>query len=116
MLLQRIWEYLCEIVGTAQPITYQALTKMLKLWPPNTIHQLTVALERLIEEHATAADPFIAALVISKLRGGLLGQGFFECAKRAGRFHADITGPEASAFHEAEFKRKVEFWRLPLSQ
>jgi hypothetical protein len=116
MLTHRIRKYLCHSAGTAQPITYQALAKALELSPPNTIFQLTVGLEHLIEEDADAAHPLIAALVISKARGGLPAPGFFECAKRVGRFHGDPQGPEASAFHAAEFDRAVEFWRTPLSQ
>lgn len=113
MLSQRIRLHLCEIAESAQPVTYQALAKNLELSPPNTIHQITVALECLIEEDTIAARPLIAALVISRARGGLPALGFFECAKRVGRFHGEPLGPEASVFYEAEFKRAVEFWRLP---
>lgn len=115
MLEQRLREHLCEIAKKAQPVTYQALAKALVLSPPNTIHQLTVALENLIEEDAATARPLIAALVISKARGGLPGPGFFECAKRVGLYHGHHSGPEASAYHEAEFKRAVEFWQSPSS-
>lgn len=111
MLPQRVRAHLCEMAADAQPITYQALAKVLELSPPNTIHQLTLALERLIEEDAASAAPLIAALVISKARGGLPAPGFFECAQRVGRFHGDISGVEVTAFHQAEFERAVEFWR-----
>jgi hypothetical protein len=116
MLPHRIREYLCHIAGNAQPVTYQALAKALELSPPNTIYQLTVGLERLIEEDADAAHPLIAALVISKARAGLPAPGFFECAKRVGRFYGDPLGPEASAFYAAEFDSAVEFWGTPMSQ
>jgi hypothetical protein len=118
MLPQRVRALLCEIAGKAQPnppVTYQVLAKALELSPPNTIHQLTVALEYLIEEDAAAARPLIAALVISKARGGLPAPEFFECAKRVGRFHGDPLGSEASAFYETEFNSAVEFWRSPSS-
>jgi hypothetical protein len=111
MLDQRIREHLCEVAQTARPITYQALAKALDLSPPNTIHQLTMALERLIAEDAAAARPLIAALVISKARGGLPAPGFFECAKRVGVFHGDISGPDPSVFYEIEFDRAVAFWQ-----
>lgn len=113
MLQQRIREHLCEIAENAQPITYQALAMALELSPPNTIHQLTVALECLIEEDAAAARPLIAALAISKARGGLPAPGFFECAKRVGLFHGQHSGPTASAYYETEFNRAVEFWQSP---
>lgn len=111
MLPQRIRAHLCDIAGSASPITYQALAKTLELSPPNTIHQLTVGLEHLMEEDASHTRPFIAALVISKTRGGLPAPGFFECAMRVGRFQGDPSGPEASDFYAAEFNRAVEFWR-----
>jgi len=40
------------------------------------------ALERLIEEDAEVDRPFIAALTISKARGGLPTPGFFGGARR----------------------------------
>jgi hypothetical protein len=113
MLPQRIREHLCKIPRNALPVTYQVLAKALELSPPNTIHQLTVGLEHLIEEDACAARPLIAALVISKARGGLPAPGFFESARRVGRFHGEPSGPEASAFYKAEFNGAVEFWRSP---
>ncbi|MBL4767318.1 MAG: hypothetical protein JKY94_06310 [Rhodobacteraceae bacterium] len=110
MLAHRVRAHLCQIVGDATPITYQALARALGLVPPNTIHQLTVALECLMEEDATAARPLIAALVVSKAQAGLPAQGFFECASRIGRFEGDPLGPEASAFYAVEFNAAVEFW------
>jgi len=111
VLALRVRMHLCRIAGQATPITYQALAKALHLSPPNTIHQLTVALECLIEEDAAAARPLIAALVISKARDGLPAPGFFDCARRVGCFEGDPLGSEASAFHAAEFNKAVEFWR-----
>ena len=110
MLPQRVRDHLCGIAENAQPITYQALAQALELSPPNTIHQLTVALEHLIEEDAIAGRPLIAALVISKTRGGLPAPGFFETAKRVGRFHGDSQGEEAVAFYKAELDAAVKFW------
>ena len=52
------------------PITYQELAKALQILPPHSIHRVTEALERLMEEDAAADRPFIAALAISsKARG-----------------------------------------------
>lgn len=111
LLAPRIRSYLCRTVSQTVPITYQALAKALELSPPNTIHQVTVALECLIEEDAAAARPLIAALVISKTRHGLPAPGFFDCARRVGRFDGDLSGSEDPAFYAAEFKKAVEFWR-----
>ena len=92
------------------PITYQELAKALGLTPPNTIHQVAEALELLMAEDAATDRPFIAAIAISKARGGLPAPGFFDCARRLGRFAGDETGPEAWAFHAVEFSAAVSFW------
>ena len=81
------------------PITYLEAAKGLLLSPPNTIHQVTEALEQIMAEDAAADRPFIAAMVISKWRGGLPAPGFFDCAARLGRFAGDATGPDARVFH-----------------
>jgi uncharacterized Zn-finger protein len=109
-LAPRLRNYLRGTAGRSIPITYQALTKALQLLPPNTIHRLTEALERLMSEDAAAGRPFIAALVISRGRGGLPAPGFFNCAARLGRSRADATEGEACAFHAVEFKAAVAFW------
>jgi hypothetical protein len=109
-LMLRIRAHLCRIAGHATPITYQALTKALCLTPPNTIQQLAIALECLMEEDSAAANPLIAALVVSKQRGGLPAPGFFDCARRVGRFDGRSGSPEAKAFHAAEFDAASAFW------
>ncbi len=109
-LALRLRTYLCQNGPEAIPITYQALAKAMDLSPPNTIHQLTVALEILIEEDAAASRPLVAAFVISKTRGGLPAPGFFDCARRIGRFDGDLFGPEAKAFYVTEYDAAVEFW------
>jgi hypothetical protein len=74
-------------------ITYQKLANALRILPPHSIHRVTEALKRLMEEDAAADRPFIAAVASSKARGGLPAPGFFDCAQRLGQF-ADVTeGP-----------------------
>ena len=84
------------------PITYQELAKALQILPPRSIHRVTEALERLMEEDAAADRPFIAALALSKARGGLPAPGFFDCARRLGRFAGDPAGHDGRTFHAAE--------------
>jgi hypothetical protein len=91
-------------------ITYRELANALQILPPYSIHQVTEALERLMEEDAAADRPFLAALVISKARGGLPGPGFFDCAGRLGRFAGDPDGQEARAFHAAELISVFACW------
>ena len=92
------------------PITYQDLAKALRLSPPKTIHQVTETLERLMEEDAEVGLPFIAALAVSKVRGGLPAPGFFACARRLGRFVGDATDPEAWTYHATAFNATAMLW------
>ena len=86
------------------------MAKELLLSPPNTIHQVTQALEQIMAEDAAADRPFIAAMVISKWRDGLPAPGFFDCAARLGRFAGDPTGPDARVFHATEFNAALALW------
>lgn len=63
-----------------------------------------------MREDAANAHPFIAALVISRTRGGLPAPGFFDMAKELGRFRSDTSGPDAAAFHRAMVDSAVAFW------
>ena len=106
----RLREHLRKVAEQRLPVTYQEVAKALGLTPPNTIHQVTEALEHLMTEDAATDRPFIAAIVISKARGGLPAPGFFDCAARLGRFDGEAAGPEAWAFHAAELNAAVAFW------
>lgn len=99
--------HLQGIAGRATAITYRTLAVALDLTPPNTIHQVTETLERLMQEDAANGQPFIAALVISKVRGGLPALGFFDCARRLGRF---ADGQDAGNFHAAELNAVFARW------
>ena len=102
--------HLLAIAKQRNPITYRDAARGLRLAPPNTIHHVTEALERLMAEDAAANRPFIAAMVVSKARGGMPAPGFFDCAGRLGRFAGDPAGPEARAFHAQEFDAALAFW------
>ena len=94
-------------------ITYQELARALQILPPHSIRRVTDALERLMEEDAAAGRPFIAALAISKARGGLPAPGFFDCARRLGRFAGDPDGQDgqdAWSFHAAELSAVFARW------
>ena len=99
-----------KIAKLGEPITYQAFAKALNLLPPHTIHQVTITLEKLIEEDAEAGHPLIASLVISKARGGLPAPGFFNCVERVGLVSPTSTSAEGKDFYNIEFDRAVSFW------
>ena len=109
-LAKRLRAHLEKMAERGVPITYHDLAKVLLLTPPNTIHKVTEALELLMDEDTGAGRPLIAAIAISKARGGLPAPGFFDCAARLERFVGDVTGPEAWAFHAREFHAAVAFW------
>ena len=112
VLARRVRAHLRGVAGRATPITYKALADALALTPPNTIHQVAEALEHLMREDAANGHPFIAALAISKARGGLPAPGFFDTAQRLGRFAGDPSGPDASAFHGAALADAAAFWAV----
>src|SRR6266446_10163795 len=106
----RVRAFLENFAKRRIPITYQELAKAVQILPPNSIHQVSEALERLMEEDAAADRPFIAALVISKARGGLPAPGFFGCARRLGRFAGAADGQDARSFHAAELNSVLARW------
>ena len=112
-LARRLRAYLQTRATLRLPITYRDAAQALLLSPPNTIHQLTEALEQTMAEDAASDRPFIAAMVISKTRGGLPAPGFFDSAARLGRFAGDATDLDAWAFHAVELNAAVAFWAPP---
>ena len=103
----RLRGFLENVAKRRIPITYQELAKALQILPPYSIHRVTEALERLMEEDAAADRPFIAALAISKTRGGLPAPGFVDYAERLGRF---ANGQDARTFHAAELNAVFARW------
>ena len=99
-----------KIAKLGKPVTYQFLAKALNLLPPHAIHQVTIILEKLIEEDAKSGHPLIASLVISKARGGLPAPGFFDCVEKVGLLSLASTSAEVQDFYSTEFDRAVSFW------
>lgn len=102
--------HLCVIAGQHTPMTYHALAKAVGIDPPHSIHKLSIALERLMEEDAMAGRPLISSLVISKARGGLPAPGFFDCARRIGCLDRAASAIEAAEFYAGEVERATEYW------
>jgi len=112
-LAGRLREHLQTLAALRVAISYRDLAKAMLLSPPQTIHQVTEALEQLMAEDAATESPFIAAMVVSKWRSGMPAPGFFDCAAQLGRFAGDATGPDARAFYAAEFEASVALWARP---
>lgn len=103
-------DHLKVVAVQGTTITYQALAEQLSVPPPNRIHQVAMALEQLMHEDAANDRPFIASLVISKRRNGLPAPGFFELARRLGRFGDDPSESAMQAFHQAELAAALTYW------
>ncbi|HWS28110.1 MAG TPA: hypothetical protein VN259_16225 [Xanthomonadales bacterium] len=89
-------------------LTYQELARALGLRPPNTIYRVVQALELSMREDAAAGRPFIAARVISRVRGGLPAPGFFDLATRLGRHDGSEHGESARGFHQGQLDALAE--------
>ncbi len=106
----RVRAHLVKTAKQGVLITYGNLADAVDISPPHRIHQLTEALEFLMEEDAAARRPFIAALAISKRRGGLPAPGFFDCARRLGRYTGKNHDASAFAYHAWESNAAHAFW------
>jgi hypothetical protein len=102
--------FLEEAAKRRRVVTYRNIASVLEASPPNTIHQVTDILERLMEEDAAANRPFIAALAVSGTLGDLPRCGFFDCASRLGRFDGDPDGRDAKTYHANEVNAAFAFW------
>jgi Fe-S cluster biogenesis protein NfuA len=84
-LRQKIRAQLAGLAPGELPITYGALARALGMYMPGAVRRVTRALEATMAEDAAAGRPFLAALVVSRMRGRTPGQGFFDEAARLGR-------------------------------
>ncbi len=98
----RLRALLEPVAARGDTLTYQQVARSLGLQPPNTIHRVSVALEALMDEDAAAERPLLAAVVVSRNRGGLPAPGFFAKAQALGRYTGPETGGEAAAWHASE--------------
>ena len=109
-LPERIRAYLTELARRRGTITYRDLAKALEVQPPNTIHQVTDALEVLMQEDRANGAPFLAAMVVSKVRYGLPAPAFFSFARSLGRLRGSDTGQETHACHAGELQSAWDYW------
>lgn len=112
-LADRIRQHLCAVARTTDTISYHALAQAMELSPPNTIYQVTQALELLMAQDVADERPLIAVFVISKNRSGLPAGGFFDCASRLGRLTPPLDEASCHAFHTTELEAARRYWRDP---
>ena len=89
------------------PITYAALAERVVV--PVTMSAIRNALERLMDDDADGALPFLAAIAVRTGGPGLPAPWFFRKAGSVGRFAGDATDVEAYAFHAREFHGAIAF-------
>ena len=70
-LAESVRTHLKGFARRRETITYRDLAIAHDVQPPNTIHQVADALEVLMREDQENEAPFLAALVVSKVRNGL---------------------------------------------
>ena len=99
------------VAALGATITYHEAARGIGLTPPHVIHSVTTLLEELMEEDAANGHPFIAALVVSRSRRRP-APGFFETARRLGRFTGEPWSTEAVAWHAAELALAHAFHAL----
>ena len=102
--------YLTEIARHRGTITYLDLAKALEVQPSHTIRQVTDALEVLMQKDCIDGAPFLAALVVSKVRNGLPAPPFFSLARALRRYTGSDTSPECLTYHAFELKRAWDHW------
>jgi hypothetical protein len=96
--------YLERLAHERRTATYQDVARALAVEPPQTIHQVTQALEATMAEDAAAGRPLLGATVVSRTREGLPAPGFFARAGDLGRYDGPERGAEAADFHARELE------------
>jgi len=76
-------------------ITYLQAADAVGVEPPQRIHKLSRLVEILLKQDVNAGKPPLAALVVSRVRGGIPAPGFFDRAARLGIF----DGRDPARFH-----------------
>jgi len=76
-------------------VTYLQAADAVGVDPPHRIHKLARLVEVLLRQDVDAGRPPLAALVVSRVRGGLPAPGFFDRAVRLGLF----DGTDPARFH-----------------
>ncbi|MFY0312629.1 DUF6522 family protein [Leisingera sp. D0M16] len=112
-LADRVRDHLAGLAPVQTPITYGTLARALGLWVPGSVRLITGALETTMREDAAAGRPFIATRVVSRGRGNLPGQGFFELARALSR--GPREGESDQDFYDRErnlLNRTLEYLRL----
>lgn len=83
---------------------YQQMASQLRLLPPNSIGQLTTALEQIMREDALAERPQLAATCVQK-RQPYPREGFFQLLSALNLYQGPDSGNQAEMWHIREMER-----------
>jgi hypothetical protein len=103
---------LLPLARAGRTITYQDLAWRLRLVPPLTIHRVTRGLEALVMADVAAGRPPLAAVAVSRTRGGLPAPGFFDLLGRLGLVDpaADPVGTHAALCRDVAAAARDGAW------
>lgn len=104
-LRNRIRAHLTSLSAADVPMTYGQLARAMGLYAPGSIAKVTQALEATMVEDAESGAPFLAALVVSKVRDGGAAKGFHLQARALGR--GPDFGEDDRAYYQREFTGAV---------
>lgn len=104
-LPERLRPLLEDAARRGATLTYLELAAAAGLGPPRAIHRVTGALEATMREDHAAGRPLLAAVVVSRSRGGAPAPGFFRLACELGLYFGPDHGPQAALFHAIELER-----------
>lgn len=94
--LNRLAKHLDLCCLKRETITYLEAADAIGVAAPQRIHQVTKLLETLTEHDHSLGQAIRAALVVSRTKGGLPGEGFFLKARGLGL----MSGVSADDFHQ----------------
>ncbi len=99
------------LARSGRTMTYKDLAELAGVPEPHRIHRLTGWLEALARQDHAEGRPILAAVAVSRARGGLPGRGFFMLMTELGRYAGPTDGPEAAHHHTAEIGRVFDAFR-----
>lgn len=108
---QAIYQRLIEVARSEDPVVnYAAIAPLagLSMDDPSDRNRLAAILDEINAHEVEGGRPLLSAVVV--LAGSdRPGKGFFECARRLGRY----TDGDGLAFWMRELKRVQAYWRAP---
>ncbi len=107
--LERLRAVLERCRRERRTLTYLQVADALDVKPPHRIHTTARLIEMLLKADVDAGRAPLAALAVSRARGGLPAPGFFHRARRLGIY----SGDNPAEFHQRLLSRLFERGEKP---